>query len=100
LLPKWHPAAREGDYRREAPGYFSSITNLDRAFGRLMRTLEDEDIADDTIVVFTSDHGEMLGIHGRWMKDVWYEPSIGIPLLIRYPRAIEAVLESLPSTTT
>jgi len=84
-LPVAHPAADRIRYREEAPGYFGCITHLDRAFGRLLHVLEEESLADNTLVVFTSDHGEMLGIHGRWLKDIWYEESIGIPLLLRYP---------------
>lgn len=90
LLPKPHPDVTDEDYSKAAPGYFGTVTNLDRAFGRLTQSLEELGIADNTIVVFTSDHGEMLGIHGRWMKDVWYEESIGVPLLIRYPGVLPA----------
>lgn len=67
---------------------------MDRNLGRLMACLEEQGIADNTIVVLTADHGEMLGIHGRWMKNIWYKESVGIPFIIRWPGRIPAGLRS------
>ncbi|UQZ86924.1 Arylsulfatase [Paenibacillus konkukensis] len=69
--------------------YYAAVTATDDQFGRLLAALEEEGLADDTIVVLTSDHGEMMGSHG-WLehKNVWYEESIGIPFFIRYPGRI------------
>ncbi|TVQ20943.1 MAG: hypothetical protein EA382_14240, partial [Spirochaetaceae bacterium] len=89
-LPKFHPAATAEDYLRAAPGYFGCVTAVDRAFGRLIAELDDQGLCEQTIVVFTADHGEMLGIQGRWMKDIWYEESIGIPCIARRPGRIPA----------
>lgn len=90
LLPVAHPGADPEAYHKAAPGYFGCVTAVDRAFGRLMATLESEGLAENTIVVFTSDHGEMLSIHGRWIKDIHYEQSIGVPFLIRWPGHVPA----------
>ncbi|MFE5320003.1 sulfatase [Paenibacillus sp. NPDC056579] len=70
--------------------YFAAVTATDDQFARLLQTLEDEGLADDTIVVLTSDHGEMMGSHG-WLehKNIWYEESIGVPFLLRYPGKIQ-----------
>ncbi|NSW56385.1 MAG: sulfatase [Armatimonadetes bacterium] len=68
--------------------YYGAITSLDQNLGRLMETLQRQGIADDTIVVFTSDHGEMLGSHGQMYKVQPWDESVRVPLLIRYPRAI------------
>jgi arylsulfatase A-like enzyme len=68
--------------------YYAMITSLDDQLERLLDTLAAEGIADETIVVFTSDHGEMLGSHGLWGKGVPYEESIHVPLLMRYPDCI------------
>jgi len=65
--------------------YYAAVSSCDDNFGRLLKTLDEEGIADDTIVVFTSDHGGMMGSHGRYGKIIWYEESIGIPFLIRWP---------------
>jgi arylsulfatase A-like enzyme len=76
------------------PGYYGSITSLDENFGRLMQTLEQEGLAEDTIVVFTADHGDMMGSHADLGKHIWYEESIGIPFLIRWPSKIKTGRES------
>jgi arylsulfatase A-like enzyme len=75
--------------------YFAMIHGIDENFGRLMKCLEQQGLADDTIVVFTSDHGEMMGSHNRMHKGVWYAESFGIPLIIRYPGKIEPCKDDL-----
>lgn len=65
--------------------YFSSITGIDENFGRLMDALKEQGIYDDTIVIFTSDHGEMMGSHGLMYKNIWYEEAMGVPFLVRWP---------------
>ncbi|MHA6480559.1 sulfatase family protein [Paenibacillus sp. strain BS8-2] len=66
--------------------YFAAVTGIDDQFGRLMATLEEEGLTDDTIVVVTSDHGDTLGSHAwKQNKNIWYEESIGVPLFIRWP---------------
>lgn len=71
--------------RKRAAGYFGAVSAVDANFGRLLKALDEEGIADNTIVVFTADHGEMLGSQGRMTKSYWYEESIGVPFLIRWP---------------
>ena len=93
-LPCWHPDTDIDAYRRQAPGHFGCISSMDRNFGRLMQVLEQQGLENDTIVLVTADHGEMFGTHGRWMKDIWYEPSIGVPFMIRWPGRIPAGLHS------
>jgi arylsulfatase A-like enzyme len=65
--------------------YCAEISHLDAAFGRLVSKLEELGLAENTIVVFTSDHGEMAGCHGHFGKGVMYEESIHVPLIVRYP---------------
>ena len=75
--------------RKEAQGYYAHCTALDRCVGDLYKTLEETGTAEDTIFVFTSDHGEMLGSQGqppRRKQRPWDE-SIRIPFLLRYPAA-------------
>lgn len=82
-----------GEYKdpswQTLPGYFGAITSIDENFGRLLQTLKETGEYDNTIIVFTSDHGEMLGSHGRMTKGIWYEESIGVPLLIAYPSKVK-----------
>ena len=62
---------------------------LDDKVGRIMAALHDMDLIDDTIVVFTSDHGEMLGERGMWFKQSFYENSTRVPLIISHPGHID-----------
>jgi arylsulfatase A-like enzyme len=66
-------------------GYIGGITGIDEQFGRLMKALDDSGMAGDTIVVFTSDHGEMLGSQGRHGKVVPWDESNHVPFMVRYP---------------
>lgn len=66
-------------------GYYGSCTALDASFGRLMDYLEKSGLDENTIVVFTSDHGEMMGSHGLMTKGVCFEESINVPLMIKVP---------------
>ena len=64
--------------------YFAAVTGIDENFGRLLQNLKDNGIYDDTIIVLTADHGEMLCAHRLWSKHVWFEESTGVPFLIKY----------------
>jgi choline-sulfatase len=61
------------------------ISCVDQKLGRLLDVLEDTNLADNTLVIFTSDHGEMLGERGMWLKMCMYEWSVRVPLVISYP---------------
>jgi arylsulfatase A-like enzyme len=78
----------ENHIRKCYAGYYAAIECLDDMIGELRKTLAGEGILDDTIFVFTSDHGDMLGSHGLADKTVPFEEAISIPFLIRYPRRI------------
>jgi len=66
--------------------YYRVLLSVDENVGRLLDALEEHGSAEDTIVVYTSDNGFFLGEHGLFDKRLMYEPSIRVPLLIRYPR--------------
>ncbi|RKU24172.1 sulfatase [Candidatus Poribacteria bacterium] len=76
--------------RKDLSGYYAHITALDENLGRLMAALDELGIADDTILVYTSDHGDMLGSHGHVRKERPWEESARIPFMIRWPRRIPA----------
>jgi len=63
--------------------YYGSIAHVDQQVARILTELERLGMADDTIVVFTADHGNMLGDHGRWFKGVMYEGSSHVPMIWR-----------------
>ena len=91
--PNIKPVGRpKDDAWRAFPGYFGAITSIDENFGRLLQQLKDMGEYDNTIIVFTSDHGEMLGSQGRMTKGIWYEEAIGIPFLIAYPSKVKPAL--------
>ena len=72
---------------KDATGYYAHIMGLDSCIGNLQRAIEDAGIAENTIFVFTSDHGEMLGSHGwkSWQKQVSWAEAVRIPFLLKYP---------------
>ena len=80
--------------------YYAQVANLDWNLGRLMKAIDDAGMADNTILVFTSDHGEMFGSHGRQAKLIFYEESARVPFLVRWPGKIPAktVSEALLGT--
>jgi len=74
--------------------YYAMTVNLDFNIGRLMDELERRGLARNTIVVFTSDHGEMFGAQGRRAKNIFYEEAARIPFLIRWPKKIPSGIVS------
>ncbi len=69
-------------FNRDRERYFAAIEGLDDQFGRLMEYLTQHDLWEDTIVVLSADHGDCMGSHGVYGKNVWYEESIRIPLVV------------------
>lgn len=76
--------------RQWTQGYLAAIETLDHCLGRILRQLETSGELDRTIIVFTSDHGDNLGSHRQYGKQLPYEESIAIPFLVRYPERIPA----------
>ena len=73
--------------KKDMAGYYAHIAALDDCIKDVMDTLEEAGIADNTILVFTSDHGDMLYSHGMRKKQKPYEESARVPFLLRYPGA-------------
>ena len=78
-------ASDEFRWRADIAQYWDNITHLDKAVGQMLQALDDSGIADNTIVVFTSEHGDQMGDHHLIGKAVMYEESIRVPLLMRVP---------------
>lgn len=64
--------------------YYAAISGVDEHFGRILDELDRLGIRDNTIIVLTADHGDMMGSHGMMAKHVWYEESIGIPFVVNW----------------
>jgi arylsulfatase A-like enzyme len=101
-LPPNVPVQMADFARREIAQYYGNVSALDAQMGRLLEALDRLGIAEDTIVCFSSDHGDHLSSHGygkpadKWMyptmrasKATPYEESVHIPFLLRYPRAVQ-----------
>jgi len=79
--PHWAGAEAE----EKLKGYYAHITALDEQFGRLFQTLEKTGQLDNTLIVYTSDHGDMIGSQGWTNKQFPFEESIRVPLLVQGP---------------
>jgi len=77
-------------YNRYIKDYLRTIKSVDDGVGEVMDYLEENDLLDNTIVVYTSDQGFYLGEHGWFDKRFMYEQSFRTPLLVRYPKEIKA----------
>ncbi len=75
----------EENVRRSRRAYFANLSYLDEKIGVLLDTLERTRMAEDTIIVFCADHGDMLGERGLWFKMSFYEGSSRVPLIIAGP---------------
>ena len=77
----------DGTRTRVLPAYMGLITQLDDQMGRLMAFLDEQGLTDETMIVFTSDHGDYLGDHWMGEKELFHECSVRIPLIVVDPRA-------------
>ena len=93
-MSRWLYYAHAGDLhevsnahvRNARHAYYGMTSYIDDKVGRLMKTLQDTGLADNTVVIFTADHGEMLGERGMWYKQSFYEWSCRVPFIVSYPR--------------
>ena len=80
------------DIRR---GFYALCTHIDHQIRVLVGTLREEGLLDDTILCFTSDHGDMLGNHGMWAKRVLFQPSVNVPMILVGRRGSPRVPENV-----
>lgn len=76
--------------KKARAAYYGLVEFADEQIGALLDALQGNGLADDTIVIYITDHGEMLGQHGLWFKCTFYEPSSRVPLIIRWPGKLQA----------
>lgn len=79
------PPFDEATLRRGIAAYYANCTFMDAQVGRVLRALEEEGFLDDTRVIYTADHGDMVGQHGLWYKGCMYEGSVGTPMIVAGP---------------
>ncbi len=106
MPPNIPAVAREGnnrfaekEVRKIRALYYGKISLIDDRIGRILETLEERGTLDSTLIIFTADHGDMMGAHGRFGKVVFYEESARIPLLARWPGQIRPGLRTPVLTT-
>ena len=75
----------EEELRLTTKQYYAAISGLDKQFGRLIVYLKENNLYEDTLVILSADHGDMMGSHGLMGKHVWYEESIKIPFVLHVP---------------
>lgn len=103
LLPGWTPACLERDLkqsrgyfphvdlseaslRRVMAAYYATISHIDEEVGRMVTLLKQKNLYDNTLIIYTSDHGEYLGFHHMLLKgNLPYDPLMKVPLIIKYP---------------
>ncbi|MBI1388724.1 MAG: sulfatase-like hydrolase/transferase [bacterium] len=89
LRPNWREGVNGGS-RQNLAKYYAAITAIDDQIGRLMDRLKLLGLDENTIILFTSDHGDMLGSHGMRLKRKPFEESIRIPGIMRHPASIDS----------
>jgi len=89
------PEAGRANARKTLAGYYAHCTALDECLGELRRTLRETGLEDNTLLVFTSDHGDMLGSQGAYKKQRPWDEAIRVPLLLRWPKGLGAKARQL-----
>jgi arylsulfatase len=84
----WHGKLSPQEIRHSRQGYYGCISQVDEQIGRILETLEKRRWLDDTLILFTSDHGDMTGDQNLWRKSYAYEPSAHIPMMMRWPTGL------------
>jgi arylsulfatase A-like enzyme len=90
----WHGNFGAAQVRRSRQGYYGSVEFVDEQIGRVLEALQRRGWMNETLIVFLSDHGDMLGDHHLWRKSYAYDASVRIPFLMRLPEGPRGVLNA------
>ena len=85
VIDLWDKPVSEEAIRRARRAYFGSCSYVDAKIGEILKTLDECGLRDDTIIVFSGDHGDMLGERGLWYKMHWFEMAARVPLVVCAP---------------
>lgn len=83
------------EYRKAWREYYAAVSGVDEQFGRILDYLKRTGLDKDTIVVLSADHGDCMGSHGVYGKNVWWEESVRIPLYVRGPQVVPGTTDTL-----
>ncbi|MBM3333070.1 arylsulfatase [Candidatus Sumerlaeota bacterium] len=86
----WHGDLGPQQVRTSRQGYYGSVTFVDEQIGRILEALDKRGRLDETLIIYTADHGDMTGDHNLWRKSYPYEPSARIPMIMRWPTGLVA----------
>lgn len=84
----WHGDMGAEAVRRSRQGYYGSVSFVDEQIGRVLEALEKRGWMENTVILYTSDHGDMTGDHHLWRKSYAYEASARVPMLLRCPEGM------------
>ncbi|MEO7653764.1 MAG: sulfatase-like hydrolase/transferase, partial [Bryobacteraceae bacterium] len=82
------------EIRRARAGYYGLVTQFDRQVGEMLGALKQSGLDSNTVVIYTTDHGEMAGDLGMWWKYSFYEGSVGVPLIVSWPAKFQQGVRS------
>jgi len=88
----------DDDIRNARRAYYGNVSYIDEWLGKLLGALRDTGLADNTVVLLLSDHGDMLGERGLWYKMSWFEHSARIPLIVSAPHLFDAKRVAPPAS--
>ena len=94
-IKRWREACgivevSEDEIRRSRAAYWALVDRMDILIGQILDALETNGLAENTLVVYMSDHGEQVGEHGLWWKQTFYEDSVKVPAILWWPGRIPA----------
>lgn len=96
----WRGRRSRNEIKQARAGYYGNVHHIDHQIGRLMKFLRGNRLDEDTLIIFTSDHGDMLGDHHLWRKTYGYEGSAHVPLIVRLPAGMQAQTERSSDAVT
>ncbi|WP_417660754.1 choline-sulfatase [Pseudomonas sp.] len=90
VIDLWNKPMPDDKIKDARRAYYGACSYIDSNIGKLLQTLKECGLDDDTIIVFSGDHGDMLGERGLWYKMQWYEMSARVPMLVHAPKRFAA----------
>lgn len=90
----WHGKRQPHEIRRARAGYYGNIHFIDHQIGHVMHYMNSGGLLDNTLIIFISDHGDMMGDHHLWRKTYAYEGSAHIPFIVTLPRAMRGAAKT------
>lgn len=90
----WRGVRKKEEIHRARAGYYGSISHIDQQIARVLMYLLNQNVLDNTLIIFTSDHGDMLGDHNLWRKTYAYEGSAHIPMIVRLPKSMQESIKN------